>query len=73
MITMINGETLRVLRLLKKQKQSTIARKLGISQPAYSKIEKCKRIEGEKIKRILDLLDYAEEDVISIERIAKSD
>lgn len=36
---MTSGETLRFLRLLKGVKQETIAKKLGISQPAYSKLE----------------------------------
>ncbi len=37
---MLSGETLRMLRNIRGLKQETLAKKLGISQPAYSKLEK---------------------------------
>ena len=51
---MISGETLRMLRNWKGLAQKQAARLLGISQPAYSKWEKKKKIEPfmqEKIKK----------------------
>lgn len=53
---MITGETLRLLRLIKGLKQKTMADNLNMSQPAYSKMEKRKKINGaieESIKKIL--------------------
>ena len=54
---MISGETLRLLRSLKKLKQKTIANKLGISQAAYSKMEKCKLITGERLEKLLKAIN----------------
>lgn len=53
---MISGQTLRKLRLLKEMKQTTLAKKLGISQQAYSKLEKCNSIDAQKLAVLLDLL-----------------
>jgi transcriptional regulator with XRE-family HTH domain len=60
---MINGSTLRQLRTLKGLKQETIAEKLDISQPAYSKLEKRERINGEKLEQFLKALDYTREEL----------
>ena len=68
---MITGDTIRLLRTLKGVKQGTIAKSLGISQPAYSKIEKCQSIEETRARRILALLDCEEEHLRSIEQIRK--
>lgn len=50
---MIAGETLRLMRNLRKLKQKTMADKLGISQPAYSKMENCKCIKGKRLEKVL--------------------
>jgi transcriptional regulator with XRE-family HTH domain len=44
---MFTGETLRQLRSLKGFKQKEVADKLHISQPAYSKLEKRKKVNGQ--------------------------
>ena len=66
---MVQGEIIRKLRNLKGVKQSTLARGLGISQPAYSKIEKSAYVKNEKLKQILVILNCSEEDLCSLERI----
>lgn len=66
---MIQGEIIRKLRNLKGVKQSTLARGLGISQPAYSKIEKSACVKNEKLKQILVILKCSEDDLSSLERI----
>ena len=60
---MISGETLRLIRIMKGIKQETMAFSLGISQPAYCKIEKRICIEGKKLDRILDALHTTKEDL----------
>lgn len=57
---MISGESLRILRTWKGLAQKQAARLLGISQPAYSKWEKRKKIEftmQEKIKKAFKCTD----------------
>ena len=66
---MITGETLRILRNLKKLKQKTVADKLGISQPAYSKMEKSKCINGEKLERLLKVINCSIDEVETIKKI----
>ena len=59
---MNTGETLRQLRTLKGVKQIHIAKELGISQQAYSKIEKRDSIEEDKMRKLLTILGIGEED-----------
>ena len=47
----LSGENLRLLRLTKGAKQCSIAKKLGISQPAYSKYEKRDCLDEEKASK----------------------
>lgn len=54
---MITGETLRLLRTWKNLKQKTVADQLGISQPAYSKLEKCKCIKERKLVKLLKAIN----------------
>jgi transcriptional regulator with XRE-family HTH domain len=56
---MCSGETLKKLRLLKGLNQKGIAQKLGVTQQAYSKMEKLEKIEDEKISYILKKLNWA--------------
>jgi transcriptional regulator with XRE-family HTH domain len=51
-----SGDTLKHLRLLKDLSQKGIANKLGISQAAYSKIEKRKNINDWQLNRILAIM-----------------
>jgi transcriptional regulator with XRE-family HTH domain len=60
---MITGQTLRKLRLLKEVKQTTLAKKLGISQQAYSKLEKSSHIDAQKLVVLLDLLQCSREEL----------
>jgi transcriptional regulator with XRE-family HTH domain len=59
----ITGNVLRQLRTLKGLKQKAMAEKLGISQPAYSKLEKSKIISGEKLTKVLEALGYTKEEL----------
>lgn len=57
------GETLRLLRAIKGIKQETIAKKLGISQPAYSKIEKRDCINGWRGEQLLTALNCTRDEL----------
>ncbi len=67
---MCSGETLKHLRLLKDLSQKGIANKLGISQPAYSKIEKKKNINDKQLKRILLIMHCDSRDIDLVEKFA---
>lgn len=58
----ISGETLRKLRAINGVKQETLAKKLGISQPAYCKLEKTDCINNGKLLQVIDALGYTEEE-----------
>lgn len=60
---MINGQTLRQLRTLKGLKQKDAAQKLGISQPAYSRLEQSVWLQGAKLRTILKALECSTTDV----------
>ena len=60
---MIKGEQLRHLRNMHDLKQIEIARKLGITQQAYSHLEKKKWITGKRFLQILDVFGYTEEEL----------
>jgi len=60
---MINGETLRRLRNLKGLKQKEAAKKLGISQSAYSRLEKSEWLQGEQLQSILKALECTTADL----------
>ena len=66
---MRTGETLRLLRMLKGLKQSTLAHQLGISQPAYSKIEKCNRINEVRWNNILTILNCTDSELENLKSI----
>lgn len=50
---MYSGEILRRLRLIKGIKQKVVAQMLGISQQAYSKVEKQLKVDSERFKTIV--------------------
>lgn len=59
---MISGDILKKLRILKGMNQKAISGKLGIiSQPALSKMEKCKYINGVTLSKILTALNCKKE------------
>ena len=53
---MNTGEKIRLLRVCKGMKQSTVASKLGITQQAYSKIEKSDKISDKKLQEICTVM-----------------
>jgi transcriptional regulator with XRE-family HTH domain len=53
---MYTGETLKKIRLLKGLNQNGIARKMGITQQAYSKIEKNGVIDERKFLHIMKII-----------------
>lgn len=57
------GETLRVLRQIKGIKQQVIARELGISQPAYSQMERSSYIDCKKFEEIISILGFSTKDL----------
>jgi len=62
----INGEELRRLRNLKGLKQLTVANSLGITRQAYSKIERSKNVNTQKVPKILDALNCTIDDLEKI-------
>ena len=66
---MCSGEKLRLLRLLKGYKQQFVADKLGISQQAYSKLEKKEKINESLLKEIFQHLHCSHEEIDMVERI----
>ncbi len=67
--TMCSGETLKHLRLLKDFSQKGIAKKLGISQPAYSKIEKRKKVNDAQLEKILAIMQCDKNDIEHIVKL----
>jgi len=63
---MITGETLKVLRNIKGIKQETMAKSLGITQPAYCKLELSNHINEDKLQKILVILNCTENEVEKI-------
>lgn len=66
---MFTGEELRLLRLLKGLKQQFIASKMGISQQAYSKLEKKNSIKVSQMEKALRCMNCCQEDVDALNRI----
>jgi transcriptional regulator with XRE-family HTH domain len=66
---MLTGEELRLLRLIKGLKQQFIASKMGISQQAYSKLEKKNSINASQAEKILHCMNCRQEDVDALDKI----
>jgi transcriptional regulator with XRE-family HTH domain len=64
-----SGQFLRLLRQLKGVKQTVVAKKMGITQQALSKMENCKRVQHHKIETIIKLLGFSEEDVENVRKL----
>jgi len=60
---MINGQTLRKLRVIKGLNQKEAAKKLGISPARYAKLEQSVWIQGEQLQTILKALDCTTADL----------
>ena len=65
---MPNGENLKTLRTLKGIPQKAMAKKMGISQAAVSKIEHSKNIQSKTSERYLLALNYSKEELKKIKR-----
>lgn len=62
----ISGNVIRALRQLKGVKQETIAKQLGISQPAFSLIEKSDYVDSERFEKIISILGYSKTELKEI-------
>jgi transcriptional regulator with XRE-family HTH domain len=66
---MDNIEKIKILRMLKNYSQSGIAKKLGITRQAYSKMENGQsKISEERMTEILRIMRCNEDDLKSIEK-----
>ncbi|HEY4108057.1 helix-turn-helix transcriptional regulator [Puia sp.] len=65
---MYSGQTIKVLRLLKGYSQQGIAKELGISQPAYSKLEKRKMVNKESSRKILAIINCSPDEIRSVQQ-----
>lgn len=63
---LITGEHIRMLRLIKGLKQETVAKKLGISQPAYCKLEKSEVIDMVKLEQLMTALQCCQKDILHV-------
>jgi transcriptional regulator with XRE-family HTH domain len=64
-----SGQFIRLLRQLKGIKQSVVAKKLGITQQALSKLENCKKVNYAKIQAIIAVLNFSEEEVEQVKKL----
>jgi DNA-binding XRE family transcriptional regulator len=64
-----SGQLIRLLRQIKGVKQSVLAKKLGITQQAFSKLENCKSLHTEKLQAIIQALGVSDEDVESAKKL----
>ena len=58
----ISGKTLCVLRNLKGLKQGQVAKELGVTQSAYSKLEKLDKIDKKHVNKIIKGMGYSPEE-----------
>jgi transcriptional regulator with XRE-family HTH domain len=70
--TMITGENLRQLRMLKGIKQEVIAKRLGISQPAYCKLERASTLSELRLKLVLEIMQYTFAEASEIIRLSEA-
>ena len=66
---MNSGESIKRLRLLMGLNQKGIAIKLGMTQQGYSKLERCKNIDREKLDKILKAMNCCEEELEIIHKL----
>lgn len=66
---MPNGENLKMLRTLKGIPQKTMAKKMGISQAAVSKIEHSKNVGIKVTEKYMKALHFTNEEIEKLKRI----
>jgi transcriptional regulator with XRE-family HTH domain len=69
---MITGENLRQLRMLKGIKQEVIAKQLGISQPAYCKLERASTLSERRLELVLEVMHYTFAEASEIIRLLEA-
>ena len=60
---MYSGEVLKKIRLLKGLNQNGIAKKLGITQQAYSKLENSSRLNENKFMQVTKAIDCSDKEL----------
>jgi transcriptional regulator with XRE-family HTH domain len=65
----LTGLLLKQLRQLAGYKQETLAKALGISQPAYCELEKSTAVKAEKAKKLLALMNYTPDQVEAAKKL----
>jgi len=63
------GIWIKRLRTTKDLKQTTVARRLGITQQAYSKLENCEEIGDHRLCEVLKAMDSNKDELITISRL----
>lgn len=66
---MLTGNTITRLRQIKGLKQKHLAKKIGVTQQALSKMEKKENIEKEKFEEVLTALRISTEEWKQIEKL----
>lgn len=69
LISMLTGETLRLLRNAKGLKQNAVAKELDISQPAYSKWENEKEINKYRLDKIKTIFKCSDADIEAVQKL----
>jgi DNA-binding XRE family transcriptional regulator len=69
---MFSGEKLRLLRIVKDHKQQHVANQLGITQQAYSKLEKKKAIGEQTLIKIWNRMQWTYADIEAIHQLCAS-
>ncbi len=64
-----SGQFIRLLRQMRGIKQAVVAKKMGITQQALSKMENRKKIGYEKLETVISLLELSEEDVENVRKL----
>ena len=63
------GIWIKRLRTTKDLKQTTVARRLGITQQAYSKLENCGEISDHRLCEVLKAMDSNKDELMTISRL----
>ena len=66
---MVTGLLIKHLRIAKDLKQANVAKRLGISQQAYSKLENGQEVDTHRLSDILKAMDSTEEDLNEIRQL----
>jgi transcriptional regulator with XRE-family HTH domain len=68
-LPLVSGETIRRLRQLKGIKQAVAAKRLGITQQAYSKIESGRLLSENKLQAVLAIFEITPKDIENIQSL----